>query len=300
MANNLEMAQLFQTKLDQQVAVASLTAYMEPNASQVVYTGGDTVKMPSLDVTTGLANYSRTEGYKQGDIDLKYESYKLTQDRGRAFQIDAMDVDESAFLATATNVMAEFQRKHVIPEIDAYRLAVIAGKAETGGYVTDGAAITDAQLLDALLDDLAAVEDRVGSTGLRVHMSATTRRRLAKSERAGSLFAPGIQGGNLRARLETINDAAVVVTPQRCLSTGITMSATDGWAPTVGKKRVNWLIVPEGKPMAVSKTDLPRIFDPITNQKANAWAIDYRKFHDIWVFKNQLGGFHVNTGEAIA
>ena len=278
----------------------SLIAYMEPNAAQVQYSGGDEVRMPSLTVMNGLANYSRTDGYKQGDIDLKYESYKLTQDRGRAFQLDAMDVDETGFLATAGNVMAEFQRMHVIPEIDAYRLAVLAGKAETEGNVTGGSAITDAQLLDALLDDIAAVEDRVGTTGLRIHMSATTRRRLAKTERAGSLFAPGIQGGSLRARLESINDAAVVITPQKRLSTGITMSATDGWAPTVGKKKVNWLIVPEGKPLAVSKTDVPRIFDPLTNQKANAWALDYRKFHDIWVFKNQLGGFHVNTGEAIS
>ena len=36
-------------------------------------------------------------------------------------------------------------------------------------------------------------------------------------------------------------------------------------------------------PIAVSRTDKVRIFDPETNQSARAWAIDYRKYHDLWI-----------------
>ena len=48
--------------------------------------------------------------------------------------------------------------------------------------------------------------------------------------------------------------------------------------------------------IAVSKTDTMRIFDPTINQQANAWGIDYRKFHDVWVPKNRLATVWANFG----
>lgn len=55
----------------------------------------------------------------------------MTQDRGRTFQLDAVDVDETNFALVAGNVMGEFQRTKVIPEIDAYRYSKIAELAKT-------------------------------------------------------------------------------------------------------------------------------------------------------------------------
>lgn len=120
MPNNIEMATLFQTQLDRQITQDATSNFLEANAGQVIYHGGDTVKIPKIDMD-GLADYSRTTGYTQGGVTLSYETFKMTQDRGRSFNIDAMDVDESNFLVTAGNVMGEFQRTKVIPEIDLYR-----------------------------------------------------------------------------------------------------------------------------------------------------------------------------------
>lgn len=64
----------------------------------------------------------RDEGYVQGAVTLEYETKRMTQDRGRKFQLDSMDVNETNFVATAAAVMGEFQRMYVVPEIDAYRM----------------------------------------------------------------------------------------------------------------------------------------------------------------------------------
>ena len=45
------------------------------------------------------------------------------------------------------------------------------------------------------------------------------------------------------------------------------------------------------------KTDVTRIFDPMTNQNANAWKIDYRKYHDLWIMDNGMDGVLVSVGE---
>ena len=63
---------------------------------------------------------------------------------------------------------------------------------------------------------------------------------------------------------------------------------------------VNWIITPRKAPVAVSKTDKMRIFDPETNQKARAWAMDYRKFHDIWIPARKVEQCFVNVKEELA
>ena len=62
---------------------------------------------------------------------------------------------------------------------------------------------------------------------------------------------------------------------------------------------VNWIITPRKAPIAVSKTDKMRIFDPETNQKARAWAMDYRKFHDIWITDKKAEQCFVNVKESL-
>lgn len=51
-------------------------------------------------------------------------------------------------------------------------------------------------------------------------------------------------------------------------------------------------------PIAVTKQDIMRIFDPTINQKLNAWQLDYRRFHDLWVLENKLDSVFLNIKEA--
>ena len=100
MANTLEYSKIFQPVLDKQIVQESTTGWMEVNSKLVQYNGGDEVKLPSM-VMDGLADYDRSSGYVDGAVTLTWNTYKLTQDRGRKFQLDAMDVDETNFVAIA-------------------------------------------------------------------------------------------------------------------------------------------------------------------------------------------------------
>ena len=80
--NTLEFAGLLQTQLDKQVEAEATTGWMELNASKVLYSGGDEVKIPKLSMD-GLADYDRDKGFKQGSVSLTWETRKLTQDRAK-------------------------------------------------------------------------------------------------------------------------------------------------------------------------------------------------------------------------
>ena len=71
--------------------------------------------------------------------------------------------------------------------------------------------------------------------------------------------------------------------------------AEGGFAVAEDAKGINWMVLVRKAPVAISKTDVTRIFDPMTNQNANAWKIDYRKYHDLWIMDNGMDGVMVSV-----
>lgn len=303
-ANTLEFVSIFQQKLDQKMQQDATSGWMEANASQVKYTGGDTVKMPTIELD-GLADYDRVGGYTAGKVSLKFEDYKLTQDRGRAFQLDIRDVDETGFIASVANVVATFQKEQVVPEVDAYRYSRIAALAKGAGQETAAFAPTVDNILEQLDKDIAAVQDVIGdSAQLVIAMPMATRAILSKAKGVTHLLDVGdFKAGEFNNRVKLYNGIPLLMVPSARMQTaykfndGVTGGQEKGgFEKDSGAKAINWLIMLQSAPIAVSKTDTLRIFDPLTNQQANAWRVDYRKFHDVWVPKHRLAGVFVNTG----
>ena len=106
-ANVLEYAKNFQQELDRQLVEDATSGWMEANAGQVKYSGGNEIKIPRITMN-GLGDYDRELGFTPGAVTLTYQTETLTMDRDRTFMIDAMDVDETNFVVTAGAVMGEF------------------------------------------------------------------------------------------------------------------------------------------------------------------------------------------------
>lgn len=302
--NTLEMAKIFQQKLDEQMIVGATSGWMEANAGQVKYTGGNEVKIPILTMN-GMGDYDRDNGFVQGAVTLSYGTYILTQDRGRTFQLDSMDVDETNFVATAGNVMGEFQRTQVIPEIDAYRYSKIAALAIAASK--QSAAYTPAAdtILAKLKDDIAKVQDIVGeSEPLVITMSVPVATILDESPSiTKKLDVMDFAQGSVNLKVKSLDGAPIIKVPSARMKTayvfndGTTAGQTaGGFVADAAAKAINWIISVRRCPIAVSKTDKVRIFSPDTNQKADAWKLDYRKYHELWIPTNKLAGVWVNTG----
>ena len=304
--NTLATATIFQQQLDLMAVREALTGWMDANAGQVKYNGGAEVKIPKI-ALQGLGDYDRDDGYAQGAVTLSYETRSMTQDRGRMFQLDAMDVDETNFVATAGNVMGVFQREHVIPEVDAYRLSKIASNAitaATSGMIEYGYTPAKATALDKFKGAIAAIRDAGFSGPLVCHCTAAFKLQLELGLSTQLHSITWSQGG-IQTQVPAIDDVPIIETPQNRMYSAITLY--DG--TTAGQKGggyvkgssaydVNFIIMPRVAPIAVNKQDLMRIFDPLTYQKANAWALDYRRYHDLWVKDNAIKLVAVNIKDA--
>lgn len=302
--NTLQYSQQFQTVLDAQMLASATSAFMEANAGQVKYDGGDTVHIPEISMQ-GLAKYDRDEGFNQGSVTLKFNPYKMTQDRGRTFQLDSMDVNETNFVATAGTVMGEFQRTQVIPEIDAYRYSKIAALATAENKVTTGFTPAVATILEKLEAEITEIQDVVGEDeGLIVVMSTKLRTILNNADKFNRyLNVAEFKNGSINTTVKSFNDIPILGVPSARMKTAYVFNdgktanqQAGGFKADTGAKDINWIIMPQRAPIAVSKTDKVRVFTPDINQKADAWKIDYRKYHDLWIPKNRFAAIRVNTG----
>lgn len=303
--NTLAYATLFMQELDKQVVAGATSGWMEGNAGLVVYNGGNTVKIPKLSMD-GLGNYDRSLGFAQGAATLTYETQTMSQDRGRTFMLDAMDVNETNFVANASNLMGEFQRTQVIPEIDAYRYSAIAALAIAGSRASGGYTPAIADILSMLKADIAAIQDVVGTVPLVVTMSTATLNTLESSTELTRQLQVAAFSGDIQTEVKTVDSCPIIEVPSARFKTAYVMNdgktagqTAGGFVPAVGAKTINWIISAMNAPIAISKTDNMRIFSPDQNQTADAWKLDYRKYHDLWIKDNALPTIFVNVKEAL-
>jgi len=214
-----------------------------------------------------------------------------------------MDVNESNFIANATNVAATFQREHVIPEVDAFRYSKIAALAKEAGRMVGGVELTADNIYSMLLRDIAAVQDVVGDVQLVITMSAITSAIVSESAQlAKRIDVMDFKRGEIMTKVKSIDGNPILAAPSARLKTEYLFkdeAAGGGFAPTEGAKNILWEICPRRVPIGLCKTDKLRIFTPEVNQKADAWKIDYRKYHDLMIKQQKLASVLVRIAEAV-
>ncbi len=306
--NTIATAAIIQAELDKAAVEQSTSGWMEVNEKLVKYNGGSEVKIPMLDMD-GLADYDRKNGFTEGSVEFKYQTKTMTQDRGRSFSFDENDVDETNFVLTAATVMGEFQRTKVVPEIDAYRYSTIAASCIAKGKASGGYTAAEADILQKLYYDIASVQEIVGqNTPLVITIDSMVAAILSMSEKLSKkLDVTDFKQGDVNLKVRSLDGIYPLIPvgsnrlkTEYLFKDGKTVGQeAGGFAPTENSKSINWIITPRNVPIAVSKTDKMRIFDPETNQKARAWAMDYRKFHDIWVTDKKVEQCFANVKEAL-
>lgn len=293
-ANVLSYAEIFQADLDRQFMEVSTSGWMEANSNQVRYNGGNTVKVPKL-VVEGLGTYSRSTGFPDGAATLTWETLTMTMDRGKEFNLDAMDYDETNFAAGAGVILGEFQRVQVVPEVDAYRYSQIFQltnqELKTGAYTP-----VVGTIYGQLKDDITAIQNLIGeSEPLVIAIGYSAANILDQSDDiVKNIGLADFAMGDISTKVKTLDSIPMFRIPAARFKTAYTFSSTNGFSASAVAMGINWIIAARSAIIAIVKTDKPRIFAPEQNQEMDAWKIQYRKYHDLWIKDNAFDGIYVS------
>ncbi len=297
MANSITYASKLTEQLDKLFVQSAVTGFLTDNALRAKFVGAHTVLVPDMELS-GLGNYDRENGFADGSVTVSNTSFTLSQDRGRSFMLDAQDEDEAGAANLAGQVLGEFVRTKVVPEVDAYCLSKLADVAVEQNHTV---ALKSGETIDknvyALLRRMISqVRDTVGyDEALVAFVDPTVYEALmATPEIARSIHADEFKKGEIYTRVQHIDNVAILPVPASRMKTaysfknGTTDGETDGgFEPAGNAKNIGALVMPKNGASLIRKTEKLRTFTPDQNQKADAYKFDYRLYYDLLVKKRQ-------------
>lgn len=289
MANSLgNAADKFTARLDQALAAGTCTADLNMNQDLLgEYQGNGKIEVASI-ALDGLGDYDRSTGFPTGSVTLTWESYEMKHDRAREFEVDAID-DEERELVLSANLMSEFVREKVVPEVDAVRFATIAKSAGT----TASEDIAEAQAaLKAFRTAQEAMRD-YGAEPSECILYHSARFLTLLKEASPYQFAAGTDPNT---NFGTFDEAKLVNVPKDRFWSAIDLNdGTSGGEEAGGYKKnaegkaINFILLHPRAVAALQKHEKLRYFAPEVNQSKDAHKWQYRLYHDLFVYLKKKG-----------
>lgn len=286
MVNSIQLSKVYTDLLDEVYQNSALTAVLESDASLSRQgANANEIVIPKI-AMDGLADYSRNGGYVNGNVTLNWETVKFNYERGRMFQVDTMDNEETQNIAFG-RLAGEFIRTKVVPELDAFRFATYAGVSGIG--TATGALATGEAVIKALRDATSAMdeaevpmEDRhlfITPTllGLVQDMDTT------KSKEVLSRFA------------------SITKVPQTRFYSAVELldgqtggEEAGGYKKADGAVELNFEVIHKPAVLQFTKHAVPKIISPEANQDADAWKYGYRNYGLCDAYENKVAGIYAH------
>ena len=287
--NTIDFCEKLTGELDKLFVQGPVTGFFTDNVLRSKFVGAKTVLLPEMELS-GLGDYDRDTGFIKGTVTVSNRPYTLSMDRARSFQLDREDEDETGIAGLAGQVLGEFVRTKVVPEVDAYCLSKLAGLAATNGQTVSGDPETDA--IAMFHEACAAVQNEVGfEEELVCFVNPTMWTAIQNSpELSRQITVSDFTKGDAHLQVKSINGVAILPVADGRMKSAYTFldGATSGeeaggFTPTGTAKNIGMLVMPKKGASLVKKTERVRTFAPDQNQAADAYKFDYRTYYDLIV-----------------
>lgn len=285
-------------ELDKALIQEAQTGFLADNTMRAKFVGARNVLIPDLNMQ-GLGDYDRDDGFATGALTVASTTYTLTKDRGRQFQIDREDNDETGVANLAGQVMGEFVRTKVAPEMDAYVLSKLASTAVANSHTVTGT--VSSQAYKMLTEGINGAQEAVGyssSEPLVAFVNPTFWAALMNTNEVTRQLTVGdFAKGEINTKVKMLNDVPIIPVSAARMKTDFTFydGVTDdsgtsganqtvgGFVPASGASNVGFIVLPKRAAMLVKKSETVRTFSPEQNQKADAYLFQYRLYYDLFV-----------------
>lgn len=286
MANSIALSKIYTNLLDEVYKNSALTAVLESDASLArAGANANEIVIPKLSMS-GLADYKRNSGYVNGDVTLNWETVQFNYERGRMFQVDDMDNEETQNIAFG-RLAGEFIRTKVVPELDAFRFAKYA--AVTGAGTATGTLATGADVIAALRTATSSMDEaEVPMEDRHLFITPTLLGLVEDLDTSKSK--------------EVLNRFATITkVPQTRfysaikLNDGTTLGEeAGGYVKASGAVDLNFEIIHKQATLQFTKHAVPKIISPEQNQDADAWKYGYRNYGLCDTYENKAAGIYVH------
>lgn len=255
------------------------------------------------------------DGYRVGSTQNSWEIFKLEYDRGKQFQVDNMDDEETAGLIIG-NLLTEFLRTKVVPEIDAVRFSKIASKANTalgnlkslaidtanaqttGDYINALNGVTGIihrfnEAFEWLTEHEVPEEEQVIFVNPAIMTLIRNTAELVKFVTQGDYKSEN----GIDFTIEKYMGRPIIEVPSNRFFTEVQVGDNGYYAGT-NSKAINFMIVSKKAIVPIVKLNKSKIWTPENVQDFDGYKVNFRLYHDAIIPKNKIPGVYVCVGTA--
>ena len=290
--NAIELFKQYIAMLDEIYKIEAKTNVLD-GANELVRQGANANELviPKISMD-GLADYSRSSGYVNGDVDFTFETVKCNFDRGRMFTVDVMDNIETMGMVFG-KLSSEFVRTKVIPELDAFRMAKYASLANIS--TADAADLTTgAAVISAL---------RVATTKMN-NDEVPEANRILFIETGLKGLVDDLDTNKSKEVLKKFSQ--IIEMPQNRFYTaikqlkGTTGEEAGGYTRAEGANNINFMVVEKSAAIQFAKRVNSKIITPEQNQDADAYKYGYRQVAIADAYENKRAGIYLHKSTVTA
>lgn len=243
------------------------------------------------------------DGFAIGGVTLEWEIFRLQYKRGRQFRIDYIEDEESAGVVIG-NIVEEFNRVKVVPEVDATRFSIIAdtASASLGNLATE--TISANQIIgkfngafEWLAEHEVPEEEQVIFVNPAVMTLIRNTTELTKFLTQGDYrSAAGID-----FTVEKYGERPIIMVPSNRFFNNVLVT-NNGYRPASGSKIINFMVVSKKAVVPIRKLEYSKIYGPEQSGLAgfHGYLMNYLIYHGVVIPKNKVVGCYVSLAETNA
>lgn len=290
-------AQIFNQAIDEYFYILPRTAFMENTNPAIKYDGGQIVQIPIIDVS-GLGDMVNSIA-PTGVVNTGWESRQLQYWRGVNLPVSRYDPNLTNDVKNVANAMNSLMRYHAVPELDRVRIMRAATFALGGGNLAYNSTPTT-DILEALLTDIATVQDQIGEDEqLYILMPTPLKKALSLDPKITRVLnVRDMQIRDVSVNVEAINDQYLIGCPSRYMYTNFNLlpGGSDQFGVTSDPlaQPVNWIITARQVMDSKAFPRVTKVIDPDVNQEGEFWKIMFSMYYGVWGYDRKRNGILVN------
>lgn len=261
--------------------------------------GGD----PNYAAYAGNVTSGARDGFAIGGVTLEWEIFRLQYKRGKQFRIDYIDDEESAGVVIG-NIVEEFNRVKVVPEVDATRFGIIAdtASASLGNLATE--TISANQIISKfngafewLSEHEVSEEEQVIFVNPSVMTLIRNTTELTKFLTQGDYKSPA----GIDFTVEKYAGRPIVTVPSNRFFNNVLVT-DNGYRPASTSKIINFMVVSKKAVVPIRKLEYNKVYGPELSGLAgfHGYLMNYLIYHGVVIPKNKIVGCYVSLAETNA
>lgn len=255
--------------------------------------------------STGYAHYNangngtQRDGYAVGGVEATWELFKLQYDRGKQFQVDNMDNEETAAQVIA-NLLKEFLRVKVVPEIDAVRFSKMVGKtsASLGNYISETiSANTIISKFNSAFEWLT--EHEVPSEEQVIFVNPSVMTLIRNTSELYKKLSQKEYKGDVTFTIDTYEGRPIIEVPSSRFFTNVVVGA-NGYYAGATSYIINYMVCSTKAIVPIVKLQKSKIWTPDMVQDFDGYKVNFRLYHDVIIPKNKIAGVYASVSTTAA